>query len=65
MKQAPPIAVPRPRASAWTKRERLRFAQIASNRQREPAKVTLAKAPWEEEENKDGLDNIRLRDVLR
>ena len=41
----------RPRSNAHSVAERLRAAQQTSLRQRPPAPITFAKAPWEEEKS--------------
>lgn len=43
----------RPRESRWSTKQRMIFAVKSSERQREPAKVTLSTPPWAQE-GKDG-----------
>jgi len=51
----------RSRDREWTPKEKLKQAQRQYEAMRiGPVKITLTKAPWEKEENKNGPDNSRL-----
>lgn len=45
-----PAYLHRPRLRQWTVKQRLVFAVKSSERQSQPAKITLSTPPWEQED---------------